>query len=310
MLSKFLVGNFIKNHTNIENHKVRDAYGYLGGIVGIVINVTLFIVKFAIGFISNSISVTADGVHNLSDAISSIITIIGFKIASKPADKEHPFGHGRVEYISGLIVSFMVLLVGVEFIKSAYERITNPTTVVFQWIYFIIILLSILVKVWLSRFTKFIGKSIDSSALQASALECLGDVFTSGSVALSLILSKYTNFPIDGYIGLLISLFILYSGYSLTKETLDPLLGESPDPKLVEKIMDEIAKYRYILGAHDLIIHNYGPRKTLASIHAEVPYNLSLITLHETIDKAEKEIAKNLNIDIVIHADPVNHPHL
>lgn len=308
MLSRFLVRNFIKNHTNIENHKVRESYGYLGGIVGIVINVTLFIVKFAIGFISNSISVTADGVHNLSDAISSIITIIGFKIASKPADKEHPFGHGRVEYISGLIVSFMVLLVGVEFIKSSYERITNPTTVVFQWIYFIIILLSILVKIWLSRFTNFIGKSIDSSALQASALECLGDVFTSGCVALSLILSKYTSFPIDGYIGLLISLFILYSGYSLTKETLDPLLGEAPDPKLVEKIMNEIKKYKYIVGAHDLIIHNYGPRKTLASIHAEVPYNLSLIDLHQTIDKAEKEIAKNLNIDIVIHADPVKYP--
>lgn len=305
MLSKFLVKTFIKNYTNIENHKVRDAYGYLGGIVGIAINLALFAIKFTIGFISNSISVTADAINNLSDATSSIITIIGFKMASKPADKEHPFGHGRIEYISGLIVSFLVLLVGVEFIRSSYERITNPTPVIFQWTSFIIILLSILVKLWLSSFSKFIGKAINSSALEASGFEALGDVFTSGCVALSLILSRYITFPIDGYLGILISLFILYSGYSLIKETLNPLLGEAPDRKLVEKIMREIAKYKHIIGVHDLMIHNYGPRNTLASIHVEVPCTLSLIELTETIDKAETEISEHLNINMVIHVDPV-----
>jgi len=310
MLSKFLVRKFIKDYINIGNDKVRDAYGYLGGIVGIVINIILFIVKFIIGIIANSISVTADGFNNLSDAISSIIAIIGFKMASKPADKEHPFGHGRVEYISGLIVSFMVLLVGVEFIKSSYGRITNPTNVIFQWTYFVILVISIVVKIWLSRFTRFIGKSIDSSALQASAVEALGDVFVSSSVAISLILSKYTTLPIDGYMGILISLFVLYSGISLIKETLDPLLGEAPDTKFVKKIMSEIATYKYIIGVHDLIIHNYGPRKILASIHAEVPCNLSLIDVNETIDKAEKEISKKLNISIVIHVDPVKDPEL
>ncbi|MEQ8198423.1 MAG: cation diffusion facilitator family transporter [Clostridiaceae bacterium] len=310
MLSKFFVRTFVKDYTNIENHKVRDAYGYLGGIVGIVVNVILFAIKFAIGLISHSISVTADAVHNLTDATSSVVTIIGFKMASRPADKEHPFGHGRVEYISGLMVSFLVLLVGIEFIKSSYERITNPTVVNFQWTSFIIILLSILVKLWLSRFSRFIGKSIDSSALEASGFEALGDVFTSGCVALSLILSRYTTIPIDGYIGILISLFILFSGYSLIKETLNPLLGEAPDRKLVEKIMHEITKYKYIIGVHDLMIHNYGPRKSLASIHVEVPCYLSLIELTETIAKAEKEISRNLNIYMVIHVDPVKNAQI
>jgi cation diffusion facilitator family transporter len=305
MISKFLVRTFIKDYTNIENHKVRDAYGYLGGIVGIISNVTLFLVKFAIGIISHSISVIADAVNNLTDATSSLITIIGFKMASKPADKEHPFGHGRVEYISGLIVSFLVLLAGVEFIKSSYERIINPSIVNFQWTSFIIILSFILVKLWLSSFSKFIGRAIDSSALKASGLDALGDVFTSVCVALSLILSRYITFPIDGYIGILISLFILFSGYSLIKETLNPLLGEAPDHKLVEKIMREIAKYNHIIGVHDLMIHNYGPRNTLASIHVEVPYTLSLMDLTETIDKAESEISNNLNICMVIHVDPI-----
>lgn len=305
MLLKFLVQIFIKDYTNLENHKVRDAYGYLGGIVGIILNLTLSAVKFAIGFISHSISIMADAVNNLSDATSSVITIIGFKMASKPADQEHPFGHGRVEYISGLIVSFLVLLVGVEFIKSSYEKIINPSVVIFQWSSFIILILSMLVKLWLSSFSKFIGKAIDSSALKASGFESLGDVIICFCIAFSLILSRYTTFPIDGYLGILISLFILFSGYSLIKETLNPLLGEAPDSKLVEKIMREIAKYKHIIGVHDLMIHNYGPRNTLASIHVEVPCTLSLMDLTETIDKAENEISNNLDISMVIHVDPV-----
>lgn len=309
MISKFLIRTFIKDYTNVKNHKVRDAYGYLGGIVGIVLNVTLSALKFAMGVITNSISIMADAVNNLSDATSSVITIVGFKMASKPADKEHPFGHGRVEYISGLLVSFLILLVGIEFMKSSYEKITNPSVIIFQWTSLIVLLVSILVKLWLSSFSKFIGKTIDSSALKASGFESLGDVIICVCIAFSLILSRYTTFPIDGYLGILISLFILFSGYSCIKETLNPLLGEAPDSKLVEKIVREIAKYKHIIGVHDLMIHNYGPRNTLASIHVEVPYTLSLMELTQTIDTAENEISNNLDICMVIHVDPVKeHP--
>jgi len=308
MFSQFLVRKFVKDYKNIENHKVRDSYGYLGGIVGIGVNLLLSGVKFGLGIITKSVSVTADAVNNLSDATSSIVTIIGFKLASKPADEEHPYGHGRIEYISGLIVSFLVLLVGTEFIKSSYERITNPTTINFQWTSLIIILLSIVVKIWLSSFTRYIGKSIGSSALEASGLDALGDVFTSSCVALSLILSRYTTYPVDGYIGMAISLFILYSGFSLIKETLNSLLGEAPDKKLVEKIMKELTNYKLIIGAHDLMIHNYGPRNTMASVHVEVPCNVTLMELTETIDHAEHEISEHLNIYMVIHVDPIKHP--
>ncbi|OFI07446.1 ferrous-iron efflux pump FieF [Clostridium acetireducens DSM 10703] len=306
MLSKFLVTNFIKDYNNISDEKVRNSYGYLGGIVGIIANILLFIVKIFVGFITNSIAVIADAVNNLSDAASSIITIIGFKLASKPADAEHPFGHGRIEYISGLIVSFMVMLVGFEFIKTSFKRIINPTNINFQLMPFLLLLVSILTKIWLSYFNKYIGKTIDSSALQASSLDALGDVFTSSCVALSLLASKWTSTPIDGYVGVLVSIFILYSGFSLTKETLDPILGEAPDPELVKKLIDGVCSYDYISGVHDIIIHNYGPGKAMASVHAEVPCDISVMKIHEIIDTAEKELSEKLNIFLVIHMDPIN----
>jgi cation diffusion facilitator family transporter len=306
MLSQILVSRFIKDNKNTQNEKVRESYGYLAGIIGIIVNALLFAVKLSIGLISGSIAVTADAFNNLSDAASSVITIAGFKLASKPADLEHPFGHGRIEYISALIVSFMVMMVGFQFIKSSFDRIMNPTAVTFELIPFILLLISIGAKIWLSRFNKFIGKSINSSALQASSLDALGDVFTSSSVALSLLISRWTAFPIDGYIGILVALFILYSGFSLTKDTLSPLLGEAPDPELVESIKNGVLSYEHINGVHDLVIHNYGPGRCMASIHAEIPYNISVVTIHEVIDKAEKELSSKLNIFLVIHMDPIN----
>ncbi|MGY0373131.1 cation diffusion facilitator family transporter [Clostridium sp. JNZ J1-5] len=306
MLSKFLVSHFIKDYENINNSKVRDSYGYLGGTVGIIVNVILFLVKLSVGLIVKSIAVTADAFNNLSDALSSVITIAGFKLASKPADKEHPFGHGRIEYISGLIVSFMVMLVGFEFTKSSFNRIVNPQKISFEIIPFILILISILTKVWLSKFNKYIGKKIDSSALQASSLDALGDVITSSTVALSLLISKWVTFPIDGYIGILVSLFILYSGFSLTRDTINPILGEAPSPEFVEKIKNEVLKYDYITGVHDIIVHNYGPGRRMASLHAEVPCDISIIQIHEIIDKAERELSDKLNIILVIHMDPIN----
>jgi len=305
MLSQLLIRRFIKDHEDIENPKVRDKYGYLGGTIGILTNILLAGAKFVIGRISNSISLIADAMNNLSDAASSIITIVGFKLASKPADKEHPFGHGRVEYISGLLISFIVLFIGVEFVKSSYERIVHPVKTEFQWIYLAVLLFSIVIKIWMSKFNKTIAKSINSSALQASSIEAFVDVIICTCIIFSLILSRYANLVIDGYIGLLVSMFILYSGYILIKDTLNPLLGEAPDPQLAENIVKKVKEYSCIKGVHDLVIHNYGPRKILASIHADVPKNISVEEIHKTVDKAEKEISKDLNIHLIIHLDPV-----
>lgn len=305
MFSKFLVNTFIKNNEDISNEKVRGKYIFLGGLVGILSNFLLFVIKLSVGLITSSIAIMADAFNNLSDAGSSIITIVGFKLSDKPADAEHPFGHGRIEYISALIVSFMVMLVGFQFVKSSLERIFNPVDIEFETIPFILLLISILIKLWLSRFNKFVGNKIDSSALKAASADALGDVFTSSCVAISFLASKFTSFPIDGYLGTLVALFILYSGFSLTKETLNPLLGEAPDPELVKKIQDMVLSYDKITGVHDLIIHNYGPCRCMASIHAEVPCDISIMEIHEIIDRAEREISEKLKIYLVIHMDPI-----
>ena len=305
MFSKFLVNTFIKNNEDISDEKVRGKYIFLGGLVGIISNLLLFIIKLSVGLITSSIAIMADAFNNLSDASSSIITIVGFKLSDKPADAEHPFGHGRIEYISALIVSFMVMLVGFQFVKSSLERIFNPVDIKFEIIPFVLLLISIFVKVWLSSFNKFVGNKIDSSALKAASVDALGDVFTSSCVVISYLAAKFTSFPIDGYLGTLVALFILYSGFSLTKETLNPLLGEAPDPELVQKIQDMVLSYDKITGVHDLIIHNYGPCRCMASIHAEVPCDISIMEIHEIIDKAEREISEKLKIYLVIHMDPI-----
>jgi len=306
MFSRFLVSIFIKDYNNIKNEKVRSAYGYLGGIVGIIANALLFLVKFFVGLITRSIAITADSFNNLTDMASSIITIAGFKLSNKPADEEHPFGHGRIEYLSALAVSFLIMLVGFQFIKESFNRIFHPTEVHFLLIPFILILASISVKVWLSSFNKLIANSIGSKALKASSFDALSDVIVSSITALSLLLSRWVSFPIDSYLGVIVALFILYSGFSLTKDTLNPLLGEAPDKELVESIKSGILKYDHISGVHDLVIHNYGPGRCMASIHAEIPYDISVVTIHEIIDKAEKELSKELNIYLVIHMDPIN----
>ena len=305
MISKFLVNTFIKNKNNITDENVRNSYGILGGIVGIITNSTLFIVKLVIGLLVSSIAITADAFNNLSDAFSSIITIIGFKMANKPPDKEHPFGHGRMEYLSALVIAFLVMLVGFQFIKTSFDRIINPEVINFEIVPFILLIISAIFKLWLSRFNKHIGTKINSSALKAASTDALGDVFTTTCVAISFLASKFTNFPIDGYIGAFVALFIMYSGFSLVKETINPLLGEPPDPELVSNIKKLILNYDYIIGVHDLIIHNYGPGRCMASIHAEVPSDISVITLHEIIDTAEREISDKLNLLLVIHMDPI-----
>jgi cation diffusion facilitator family transporter len=302
MLTQWLVKRFIP-----ENSKnIRQRYGYLGGIVGIVVNVILFGIKLSIGLVLNSIAIMADAFNNLSDVGSSVVTIVGFKIADKPADKDHPFGHGRGEYIAGLIVSFMVLLVGFEFAKSSFDRIRHPEPLSFDIVSFIILLISIGGKLWLGNFNRYLGKQISSGTLAASSFDSFSDVIITSCVALSLLISKFTTFPIDGYIGLVVSGFILFAGFNLTKETISPLLGEAPDNELVKAIIKETLSYKPIIGVHDLIVHSYGANKYIASIHAEIPANIPVMEAHEVIDMAENKISKKLGILLIIHMDPVN----
>ena len=305
MVAEFLIKKFIINYQNIEEEKTRNSYVYLASIVGILCNLILSIIKISVGFISGSVSITADGFNNLSDMASSIITMVGIKLANRPADKEHPFGHGRMEYLSALVVAFMVMLVGVQFVKTSFERILNPVAVSFEIIPFILLLISLLIKLWLSRFNKFMGLKINSTALKAASVDALGDVFTSSCVLISFLAAKFTTLPIDGYVGLIVSAAILYAGYSLIKDTISPLLGEAPDEELVKKIKQGVLSYDNIIGVHDLIIHNYGVGKCMASIHAEIPSNIDLVTIHEIIDSAEREISQKLNIYLVIHMDPM-----
>lgn len=305
MISQKLITKFIKNSEDIKNKKVRERYGYLGGVVGILVNLVLFLIKITAGLLVNSIAVIADAFNNLSDVGASLVTIFGFKLSSKPADKEHPFGHGRIEYISGLIVAFLVILVGFEFIKSSFERIKNPVPVEFSLLPFILLIISISFKVWLSRFYRGIGNKINSSALKASSVDSISDVISSSTVVISLLISKFTSLPIDGYIGLVVSLVILYAGYNLIKDTLNPLLGVAPDNHLVEDIQKMLLSYEHIDGVHDLLVHNYGPGRIIASIHAEVPLDISVVAAHEVIDRAEKEISSELGIYLLIHMDPV-----
>ena len=305
MISEAIIKKFIKNSEQVENEEVRNKYGTVAGIVGIVSNLLLFILKFSIGFLSGSIAITADAFNNFTDMASSAITMIGFKLASMPADEEHPFGHGRLEYLSALVVAFMVMFVGIKFVQTSFERIMNPVAVQFSLIPFLLLLASMAVKFWLGRFNKHVGEKIDSSALKAVAVDAMGDVFTSGCVVLSYLIAKFTTFPLDGYVGIVVSLIILYAGFSLIKETVSPLLGEAPDAELVDNIVNGLLEYNIISGVHDLIIHNYGVGRCIASVHAEVPCNIDIMEIHEVIDDAEKELSKKLNIHLVIHMDPI-----
>ncbi len=306
MLTEWMVKTFVRDHKNVKDKNVRQAYGFLGGFVGIAANGVLFAVKLTVGLASNSIAITADAFNNLSDAASSIITLIGFKITNKPADREHPFGHGRIEYISALVVSFMVILVGIEFLKSSYDRIRNPEELKFDLTVFGILLLSIGIKVWISRFYKRIGGLIGSHTMEATAVDSLSDVISTAVVAVSLLTSRWIAFPIDGYIGLAVAAFIIYNGISLTRETLNPLLGEAPEPELTRELTEKTLSFEGIIGVHDIIVHNYGPGRCVVSLHAELPGTMDIMDAHDLIDKAEKEISDAMDVHLVMHMDPIN----
>lgn len=305
MTIKFIISHFIKDYDNINNKNVREKYGFLSGVIGIIVNLILFTIQIILGLITNSIAIIANAINNLTDVTSSLVTIISFKMANKPADKEHPFGHGRIEYISAFVVSFLILLVGFEFVKSSFERILHPEPINFSIITLIIMLIAIPLKLLLSYFNKSLGKLINSSTISATGTDSLNDAIILIGLVFSILISYFTHISIDGYVGMIIAIFILLSGISFLRETLNPLLGEAPDPTLVKKLKSGILSYDNILGVHDLIIHNYGPGKIMASLHAEVPCNMPIMKIHDIIDTAEKELSQKLDIFIVIHMDPV-----
>lgn len=305
MITNYLIRKVTNGSTDYKNKKIRLKLGYLGSVIGVIINIILFFIKLSIGLITSSIAILADAFNNLSDVAASVVTIIGFKLSSMPADKEHPYGHGRLEYISASIVATLVMVVGFQFIRTSVERILHPKTVIFEWIPLIVLSISILFKVWLSRFNIRLGNKINSSALKASGTDALGDVFTTLVVTISLLASKFTTFNVDGYIGIIVSIFILLAGFGIFKDTLSQLIGEYPDEDIIDGITKSLLSYDYVIGVHDLIIHNYGPGRMMGSVDVEIPPYIDVITIHEIIDKAERELGAEYNIKLVIHMDPV-----
>lgn len=301
----FLSKKFIKNYNDVKNEKVRRAYGILCSIVGIMLNIFLFIIKYFAGIISGSIAITADAFNNLSDAGSSVITLIGFKFAGMKPDPEHPFGHGRIEYISGFAVSVMIILMGVELLKSSVDKIFHPETIDTTIVSFIILIVSILVKLYMSLYNSRIGDKIESAGMKATATDSRSDCVATSVVLLSMIIAKFTGINIDAYAGLLVAAFILYAGYDAAKETLSPLLGQTPDKSLVDSIKNIVMSYDEIVGIHDLVVHDYGPGRLMISLHAEVPGSGDIYLLHDAIDRAEQELNEKLNCEAVIHLDPI-----
>ncbi len=304
-MTEFLVRHFVKDYEAVEKSAVRTAYGVLASMVGIVCNVFLFLVKFIVGLLLHSVSVTADAFNNLSDAASSIISFIGVKMAGKPADKEHPFGHGRIEYIAALIVSFLVLEVGFTFFKDSISKIRTPEELNFQLVSVVILILSIGVKLWLGVFNKKLGKKIDSKVMMAVFTDSMGDVITTSATILSLVIFRLTGVNIDGIVGIGVALVVMWAGVGIAKDTLEPLIGEAIDPEEYDKVKRFVERYPGIEGTHDLIIHNYGPNQSMASIHAEVPNDADIEEAHELIDRIERDAADELGILLVIHMDPI-----
>ncbi len=290
----------------IKDKKDRSAYGVLAGLVGIICNVFLFAGKLIIGLIINSSAVMTDSFNNLSDAASSVISLIGAKLAAKPADKEHPFGHGRYEYIVALIVSFIILEVGISCFKTSLEKIFHPEDLNISLIALIILIVSVFVKIWLSLFNRKLGKKIDSKVLLATARDAMGDVFVTSATIVSLLIYRFLGWNVDGYMGCLVAVMVFLAGISVTRDTIEPLLGEAVPEDLYKEICEKICSYEGIEGTHDLIVHSYGPTRRMASVHAEIKNTLSIETAHEIVDRIEQDVLRDLNIFLVIHMDPID----
>ena len=301
LLSRWL----IPDRDNVSSPAVRRAYGTLCGAVGIALNILLFIGKFFAGQLSGSIAVTADAFNNLSDAGSSAVTLLGFRLAGKKPDTDHPFGHGRIEYISGLIVAGLILLMGVELAKSSFDKILHPEAVTFSLMAIAIMAVSVCVKVYMWLYNRAVGRKIKSAAMEATATDSLSDTVSTLAVLLAMLIGKWTGLAVDGYVGLVVALFILFSAYKAAKETLSPLLGQAPDPALVQQIRDIVLSNDTVLGVHDLVVHDYGPGRLMITLHAEVPAHGDIMAMHDVIDNIEKELMEKLHCHAVIHMDPI-----
>ena len=301
----FLVRRFIKNYQDTKDANVRTNVGKLSGIVGIFSNLFLFVIKFMIGTIVHSVSIQADGVNNLTDAGSNIISILSFHLANKPADKDHPFGHERTETIASLFVGILILVLGFETAKESISKVIHPGSIDFRIASVIILLISIIVKFWMYAYNKKLSKTYDSSLLEATALDSISDVCGTTAVLVSTLLSPVLHFNLDGYMGIVVSGIILYGAYDLLRDMINSLIGEAPDPELVHNIVNRIMAHPAILGVHDMMLHNYGPNKIFASAHVEVDSSKDIFETHDHIDNIEREVKENMNIDLVLHMDPV-----
>ena len=301
----FLVRRFIKNYQDTKDANVRTSIGKLSGIVGIFSNLFLFVIKFVIGTVVHSVSIQADGVNNLTDAGSNIISILSFHLANKPADKDHPFGHERTETIASLFVGILILVLGFETAKESISKVIHPGSIDFRIASVIILLISIIVKFWMYAYNKKLSKTYDSSLLEATALDSISDVCGTTAVLVSTLLSPVLHFNLDGYMGIVVSGIILYGAYGLLRDMINSLIGEAPDPELVHNIVDRIMAHPAILGVHDMMLHNYGPNKIFASAHVEVDSSKDIFETHDHIDNIEREVKENMNIDLVLHMDPV-----
>ncbi len=305
-MANFLAKLFIKDHENTGDPAVRKQYGKLAGIVGILSNGLLCAMKIIIGLVTGSIAIVADGINNLADASSSIITLIGFKLAAAPEDKDHPYGHARIEYLTGLFISVLIIVLGLQLLRSSFDKVLHPDPLSFRYLTVIILVIAIGIKVWQAFFNISLGKKINSVALIATGADSRNDVIATTAVLLSIIIGKLFHLQLDGYMGCLVALFIIWSGIQLIRETSSPLLGEAPDQELVEAIADTVLSQEGILGIHDLVVHNYGPGKIFASIHIEVDAKGDLMESHDRIDNIERLIKKELNIEFTAHMDPVD----
>ena len=304
-MTKLLMRLFVRNHQNKEDAAVRAGIGRLSGITGIVCNILLCVGKLVVGTISGSVSITADAMNNLSDAASSIVTLVGFKLAEKPADEHHPYGHARFEYLSGLAVAGLVVVIGFELAKTSVEKIIHPQAVEFSAAVAVVLMGSILVKLWLAGFNRTLGRHIDSKALMATAADSRNDVIATAAVLAAGVVEMLTTWQIDGYMGLAVAVFILYSGVTLAKETISPLLGETASPQLRKLIVDTVSREERVLGYHDLMVHDYGPGQRFASLHVEMDQNEDPLVCHEIIDNLERRCLQKHNVHLVIHYDPV-----
>lgn len=304
-MKNLLLRLFVKDRENTDSPAVHAAVGKLAGITGIVCNCLLFVLKLVVGLLSGAVSIVADALNNLSDAASSVVTLLGFHLAQRPADRDHPYGHARYEYLSGLIVAALILLIGVELTESSIEKIFNPTPVDAYIVTFAVLLCSITLKLWMSGFFASLGKKIHSTTLKAAAVDSRNDVIASSAVLLGCLTEWLFHVSVDGYVGLAVALFILYSGIGVARETISPLLGERADKKLVENISQLVLSHEKVLGVHDLLVHDYGPGQCFASVHVELSAREEPLVCHDIIDSIECDVLEKLNVHLVIHYDPV-----